>query len=115
MGLPILFRLDIPVWTTPFDGASMDGSPELKFTMPHLGAPLHFNLQLDTADTFATGDLRDISSDLDQTGWDYWNGSAWTAVPGTGVPASFGGNEARHTVQTPLTATTWYRRVRAGT
>jgi hypothetical protein len=116
MGLPILFRgVRAAVWTTPLDTVSMGPSPELKFTMPALSAPMFFHMQLDTAATFDTGNLREIRSDLSQTGWAYWNGSSWVAVPGTGVPASFGGFEARHTIQVPLTSTTWFRRVRGGT
>jgi hypothetical protein len=112
---PTITIVGAPVWTTPADTVSMVASPELKFTMPTLGSAMHFNLQLDTASTFDTGDLRDLQSNLDQAGWDFWNGTAWEAVAPTGVPSSFGGNEARHTVQTPLTSVTWFRRVRAGT
>ncbi|TFG81598.1 MAG: hypothetical protein E4H19_14380 [Chromatiales bacterium] len=103
-----------PIWTTPADTVFMSSLPELKFVMPDLGAAIHFNLQLDTAASFDTGDFRDELSNEDQTGWDYWNGSGWAAVTGAGVPQSFAGNEARYTVQTPLTMTTWFRRVRAG-
>lgn len=103
-----------PVWTTPADTVQIGDTPELKFTMPSMASAMFFELHLDTANTFNTGDLRDVRSDLDQTGWDFWNGTAWEAVTGTGVPNSYAGNEARYTVQTPLSSETWYRRVRAG-
>jgi len=106
--------LPVPVWTTPADTVTMANQPELKFTMPYLAAPLFFELELDKVATFNGGDLREIRSDLSQTGWDFWNGTTWEAVAPTGVPAAYAGNEARHTVQTSLSAGTWYRRVRAG-
>ena len=106
--------LPVPVWTTPADTVTMANLPELKFTMPYLAAPLFFELELDKVATFDGGDLREIRSDLSQTGWDFWNGTGWEAVAPTGVPAAYAGNEARHTVQTSLSAGTWYRRVRAG-
>jgi hypothetical protein len=102
-------------WTTPADTVLMSASPELKFTMPSAASPLFFELQIDTAATFDTGDLRDYRSDQSQTGWAYWNGADWADVTAAGVDESYGGSEARYTVQTPLTTGTWYRRVRAGT
>ena len=106
---------DAPVWTTPGDATAMSGTPALAFTMPTLASPMFFQMQLDSANTFNTGDLRDLDSSTSQTGWEYWDGSAWTAMTGSGVPSAKGGNEARHTVQTTLSNTTWYRRVRART
>jgi hypothetical protein len=104
-----------PTWTTPADGAAIGLSPTLEFTSPTSTAAQHFNMQLDTANTFNTGNLRDLSTATSQAGWEYFNGSTWVAFPSTGLPAGSSGNAVRHTVQTPLTATTWYRRVRAGT
>jgi hypothetical protein len=102
-------------WTTPADTVLMSASPELKFTMPPAASPLFFELQIDTADTFDTGDLRDHRSDQNQTGWAYWDGAQWADVTAAGVDESYAGNEGRYTVQTPLALGTWYRRVRAGT
>jgi hypothetical protein len=109
------FVINAPEWTTPANNASMSGLPELKFLIPLMPSDMHFHIQIDTANTYDTGNLREIRSDLDQTGWDFWNGSAWTAVSAGGVDESFAGNEARYTVQSALSpASTWYRRVRAG-
>ena len=80
--------------------------------MPSSPAPMHFEMQIDDNSGFSSPDV--FLSHVSQTGWEYWNGSAWTAVPQSGVSQSFSGNEARYTVQTPLSGTI-YRRVRAGT
>lgn len=103
-----------PTWTTPADGAPMSATPELKFTIPAASGAQHFWMELDTAATFDTGDLQVIRSDLDQTGWDYWNGAGWEPVTLAGVPVDYIGNEGRYIVQAGLAGTTWYRRVRAG-
>lgn len=105
----------VPAWTTPADTVSMSTTPELKFTSPASAAKQHFYLQLDTANTFDTGNLRTLDSSTDQTGWTYWNGSAWTALPADGLPVAYAGNEVDYTVTSALTSATWYRRVRAGT
>ena len=104
----------VPVWVSPADTASMGTTPVLVLTSPASGSAQHFELQLDTANTFSTGNLRDIRTDLSQTGWEYWNGTAWTAFPSTGLASTYAGNQVRHTVQSALSATTWYRQVRAG-
>jgi hypothetical protein len=102
------------VWTTPADAIAIAASPTLAFTMPTAVGPMHFELQVDDDPAFGSP-VVDALSGADQTGWEYWTGSAWAAVPATGVPSSFAGNEARYTIQTPLAAGTWSRRVRAGT
>jgi hypothetical protein len=104
----------LPVWTAPPDASHMAASPDLTFTIPAVGDGIHFWLELDTADTFDTGALRTYRSDLDQTGWDYWDGGVWADVPAGGVGSAYAGNEARLSVPTPLTSATWYRRVKAG-
>jgi hypothetical protein len=103
-----------PVWVSPANSAVMGATPVLVFTSPVAATPQHFWMELDTANTFGTGNLRTLRTDLSQTGWEYWNGSAWTAFPSTGLPAGSSGNNVRHTVQSALSAATWYRRVRAG-
>ena len=104
----------VPVWTAPANGVNMSASPDLTFTIPAIGDGIHFWLELDTAATFDTGNLRTYRSDNDQTGWDYWTGGAWADVPAGGVGSAYAGNDARLSVPTPLSTTTWYRRVKAG-
>jgi len=102
------------VWTTPGNGVSIGSTDPLRFYMPTIcPSPMHFNMQLDTSSSFNSGNLRDLNSYVDQAGWEYWNGGSWVAVPSTGVPVTYLGNEARYTPQTELTSATWYRRVRA--
>jgi hypothetical protein len=103
-----------PTWVSPADGAGIGTTPVLVFTSPVAGVAQHFNLQLDTVDTFDSGNLRDLATNTSQTGWEYWNDSAWTAFPAGGLASGYSGNDVRHTVQSALSATTWYRRVRAG-
>ena len=112
---PSVTTSSLPAWTTPGDAVPMSASPVLAFTIPGLASAMHFNIQLDTADTFDTGDLRDLLTTSSTTGWEYWDGGAWQPFPAGGVANTYAGNEARHTVQTPLAGGTWYRRVRAGT
>ena len=104
-----------PTWTTPADTVSMSTTPELKFNSPASAVAQHFYLQLDTANTFATGNLRTLDSSTSQTDWAYWDGAAWTAMPSDGLPIAKSGNEIRYTVTSALSSATWYRRVRAGT
>ena len=104
-----------PAWTTPADTVSMTTTPELKFTSPASAVAQHFYLQLDTANTFDSGNLRTLDSSTSQTSWDYWTGAAWAALPSTGLASGYAGNEIRYTVTSALSSATWYRRVRAGT
>jgi hypothetical protein len=104
-----------PTWTTPADTVTMSTTPDLKFDSPTSGVAQHFQLQLDTANTFDTGNLRTYDSSTDQTNWTYYNGGSWVAIPSTGMPSAYSGNEVNLSVTSALTATTWYRRVRAGT
>jgi hypothetical protein len=104
-----------PTWTTPADAAPMSTTPDLKFTSPASAVKQHFQLQLDTANTFSTGNLRTLDSSTSQTNWTYWNGSSWVAMPSDGLPIAYAGNEVDYTVTSALSGATWYRRVRAGT
>lgn len=102
-----------PTWTTPADGALLaDTTPTLAFLMPYTISPMHFQIEIDDDSGFGSPTVYD--SFIDQTGWEYWDGAAWQVVASGGVSETFSGNEARHTVQTPLAADTYYRRVRAG-
>ena len=113
-GTPTVTVPPLCVWTTPGDGVGMSATPVLAFTMPVLGAVMHFQMELDTANTFNTGNLRVTDTSVDEAYWSFWDGAEWQDVPGEGVPAMYGGNAARYTVTSALSAATWYRRVRAG-
>jgi hypothetical protein len=73
---------------------------------------MYFELQLDTADSFDSVNLRSHDSYSSQAGWEYYDGDSWEPVPSTGVLTTYAGNPARYTLQSPLTAGLWYRRVR---
>jgi hypothetical protein len=105
----------VPVWTTPADSVAMGTTPQLQFTSPASSLPQHFQLQLDTVNTFNSGSLRTVDSTVSQSGWTYYNGSSFVALPSSGLPAASSGAEIRYTVSPALAAGTWYRRVRAGT
>jgi hypothetical protein len=107
---------DAPVWVSPLDTATVTETPVLVFTMPSgPSGDYHFQLELDTVNTFDSGNYAAFSTYVSQTGWEYEaGGTVWTPVPSTGVPSTEAGNDVRYTVQSPLAAGTWYRRVRAG-
>lgn len=101
-----------PVWVSPANHATDVLSDEpLVFTMPTFLYPMHFHIQVDTVATFDSGALQEFKSWEDQTNWEYHNGSSWVAVPQTGVPIAYSGNNARYT-PSPLTEGLKYRRVR---
>ena len=103
------------IWVSPADTSTIGAYPVLVFTTPTGGTnPYHFNMQLDKVATFDGGDLRDLKTNVDVTGWEYFDGGGWQPLPATGMPIAYAGNDARYTVQVPLTTGTWYRRVRAG-
>lgn len=104
-----------PTWVSPSDGSSLGTNPVLVFTIPDGGTGnYHFHLQLDTANTFNTGSLRELKTNESTTGWEYYNGSTWAAFPADGVSSTYAGNNARYTVQTALATGNWYRRIRGG-
>ena len=82
--------------------------------MPSTTADMHFMIELDTANTFDTGDLRQYATNRDQTGWEYFDGADWVAFPAAGVDTAYAGNDCRFTVSVPLAVDTWYRRVKGG-
>lgn len=106
--------ISTPVWVSPADTVPMGLTPVLVFTSPVSTSAQHFELQLDTANTFNTANLRDLNTQTSQVGWEYFDGSVWQPFPSSGLPANKSGNNVRHTVQTALSMTTWYRQVRAG-
>jgi hypothetical protein len=102
-------------WVSPADTSPMNITPILQFTSPVAAVPQHFELQLDTVNTFNSGNLRDVLTATSQAGWTYFDGSAWVSLTSAGLPAAKSGNDVRYSVPTALSMTTWYRRVRAAT
>jgi len=110
----IIVDVGTPIWVSPADTSPIGSTPVLVFTMPSSVGNMHFHMQLDTADTFDTGDLREYKTNMSQVGWEYWDGDSWEPFPAGGVANTYSGNDCRYTVQVPLSGTTWYRRVRGG-
>ena len=104
-----------PVWTTPDDLETIVGlTPTLQFNMPESASgDMYFKIEIDTADTFDSLDLRVYQSYPSAAGWEYWDGGAWVPMD-VPVDASFVGNEARFTIPVDLDAGIWYRRVTGG-
>lgn len=103
----------IPTWVSPSNHATgVQGSDPLVFVMPTAEANMHFELQIDTVNTFDSGNLQIKKSWENQTGWEYYDGSAWQPIPVGGVSNSYSGNQARYTPPVALSAATYYRRIR---
>jgi hypothetical protein len=104
-----------PVWTTPGNMVAVnDLTPTLAFNMPEYAfGDMLFMIELDTVNTFNSGNLRIHLSYPTATGWEYWNGSTWAQMD-VPVSSTLVGIEARYTLQTSLASGTWFRRVTAG-
>lgn len=98
---------EAPVITSPVDGYfDKNTTPVIVGTIPDPKAGnsnLHFKIEIATEDTFTTIE-KTFESVLDQTGWEYYNGAAWVAIPETGVPIvsdpTLIGESFRLTIQT---------------
>lgn len=103
-----------PIWTDPADLVLIqDLTPTLAFMSPASSNQMHFEIQLDTADTFDTGDLRVYRSFPSAAGWEFDDGDSWEPLSNTGLDPAFTSNEVRFTVPTALSGGVWFRRVRA--
>lgn len=98
------------VWVSPANTIGMNATPTLVFLMPEASGNMHFQIELDTDSGFSAPTVVQSPG----AGWEYWDGGGWQPIPSGGVPNTYSGNEARYTVQSPLSQATWYRRVRAG-
>lgn len=106
----------------PANGVAMGVSPTLTLISPDPSNddsaflntiyPAWFQIQLDTASTFNTANLKTYRMGDGQGTWEYFNGSIWVAMPSTGLSSSFRGNQVRFTVPIILSSGTWFRRFR---
>lgn len=102
----------VPTWVSPANHVSGQiGTIPLVFVIPQAANALHFEIQVDTASTFDSGNLQTFKSWLTQSGWEYWDGVGWQAMPVNGVPQDYIGNHGRF-VGADLATGTWYRRMR---
>jgi hypothetical protein len=87
------------IWTTPADTVQMSGTPALAFNMPDAtSGDMHFQIQIDTDSGFSAPTVYQSPG----AGWEYWDGGDWQSIPDGGVTAAYVGNEARYTIQSPL-------------
>jgi hypothetical protein len=108
--VPIVY---VPIWTTPADTEPIDQTQTFAFLSYASTNPQHFQMQFDKSNTFDSVFVELFDSNVAEEGWEYYNGTSWVALPGTGLPPQFSGNEVRFTV-TLSSRGRWYRRVRAG-
>lgn len=99
-------------WTTPGDSVEIAAENQaFGFTVPQAPRDISFIIEFDKVSTFDGVDLIRYESYLDQTGWEYNDGSVWQPMPSSGVPTAYIGNEARFTIPA-LDGGVWYRRIR---
>jgi len=104
-----------PVWISPPDTDDISATPVMVFTIPSSAGNMHFELELDTVNTFDSGNYRLYETVSVQTDWEYDNGSSWQPFPAAGIPNTYTGNECRLTISSQLDqGVTWYRRIRGG-
>lgn len=79
---------------------SVSGVPYFYFTIPTDADnnPIHAEIDVDDDGAFGSPMLSKASK-TSQTGWQYWNGSAWAAWPSGGVTSAYYGNQGRYKVQ----------------
>ena len=101
-------------WTSPpANGALMLSLPTLTLISPNPGSyPGLFQIQLDTVNTFDSGNLKTYQVGDGLGLWEYFDGAGWVTLPSTGLDFQYRGNNVRFTVPDVLSTTTWYRRYR---
>lgn len=103
----------VPVWTSPANGAVISLTTSLAFMSPPSASVQHFQLEVDTEDTFNSSNYALFDSFEGQGDWQYHNGTEWVTLTTAGLPVEHAGKEVRLSLTFPLGGT-WYRRVRAG-
>ena len=96
-------------WVSPADTASATpGTDALVWTSMTATKRAHFKLQIASDSGFSSG-LSTYYSYAD-SGFEYWDGSAWQALGAAGMPSNKTGNNVRYTATSGLSGTK-YRRV----
>ena len=78
-----------PTWVSPANHATIDNTPVLVFQTPSFSGNAHFHLQLDTANTFDTANLKELKTNHSQTNWEYWDGDSWEPFPSAGLSDTY--------------------------
>lgn len=72
-----------PEWVSPTTGSTIPATEPLVFkSVARSSGTAHFNVQGDSQSDFSTA----TNYRSDRGGFEYWNGTAWTAIPTGGVP-----------------------------
>jgi len=106
----VLTGIERTILVSPICGTSEQSPVTFVWEVPidTLGSAVHSRIELDTVNTFDSGDLKVYESFRD-SGFQYDNGG-WISYPVTGVTSTYYGNQAR--IEIPLDTGTWYWRVR---
>ena len=97
-----------PIWVSPADTAAATPGDSLVWTSVAATKRAHFKLQIASDSGFSSG-LSTYYSYAD-SGFEYWDGSAWQALGAAGMPSNKTGNNVRYTATSGLSGTK-YRRV----
>ena len=108
-----------PTLIEPQDSATIyDSQPTVVFSIPSDADNdnLYFKIEVDTVNTFDSGNLRSyetLNQDTDKSVWEYFDGADWQEMTASGVPSSAYTNSARVTLPfaARLFAGQWYWRI----
>jgi len=98
----------VPTWVSPADTADAAPGDALVWTSLAATKRAHFKLQIASDSGFSSG-LSTYYS-YANSGFEYWDGSAWQTLGNAGMPSNKTGNNVRYTATSGLTGTK-YRRV----
>lgn len=96
------------VWVSPADTVEAAPGDALVWTSVAATKRAHFKLQIASDSGFSSG-LSTYYS-YANSGFEYWDGSAWQTLGATGMPSNKTGNDVRYTATSGLSGTK-YRRV----
>jgi hypothetical protein len=103
------YTLPQPTWVSPADTAAAAAGDALVWTSISSASKARFQLQVASDSGFSSG-LVTYDSDSD-SGFEYWDGSAWQTLNSARMPVDKTGNDVRFTATSGFSGTK-YRRVR---
>lgn len=100
-----------PTWVSPTDATNIPPNTSLVWTSVVDASPVHFQLDMASDSGFTTNKVSKRS--FNDSGFEYWDGTAWQTLTSAGMPANKTGNQVRYTPSGQDNGT-FYRRVRQG-